>query len=619
MREGGDKTGEEQPHQLRGRNPARIFPAAFIFLASFIVYAGALAGGFIYDDNLQVLKNPLIRDLRHIPEIFLRSAWTFEGAPETSNYYRPLQNLIYLFTSYAFGLRAWGFHLVNILFHSSNALLVYFLTVRITGGLQPSATRVSVSLPLIAALLFATHPVNTEAVIWIAGLPDVSFVFFYLLSFYLYLRWKGKGVVNYLFSLAAFFLSTLCKEPGITLPVVLVAYDAVFRAGPFWSLGTVRRHLPYLIVAGLYLALRTAVLGDIAPLVPVVATSSLVATISVFPLFSRYLQLLVLPINLNFWPVFDPLTSLLSLRGIMALAISTAFLGAAAAAFRKKSGVFLSLMIILAPLLPALYIQGIIGKPIAERYLYLSTFGFGLLPAFLLIQARKGHQQAAAVFSLILLLVIGAYSAGTIARTMTWKDASTLFFDTVTKSPDSLVPRLELANALLVKGDLDAAIMHYRAAARMDPGLYIVHYNLGIALEKKRLLNEAAEQYLIAARLNPTLPDIHADAGRAFAKAGFLDLAADQLLLAVQLQPANAYQRNLLGVVYVLKGLIDQAIVQFSEAVSLSPSAESYRRNLSDAMALKKSDGSTAAQAAGFGERYEERPITSADIIKFAR
>ena len=619
MHPGDEKSGLQQLPPIQARHTTGVLPVLCIMLVSLIVYAGALSGGFIYDDNLQVLKNPLIRDLRHIPEIFLRSAWTFEGAPETSNYYRPLQNLFYLCTYYIFGLQAWGFHVVNVLFHAANALLVLFITARITGDSRSSASYAFVSPPLIAALLFATHPVNTEAVIWVAGLPDVSFAFFYLLSFYFYLRSQEQGAGNYLLSLGAFFLANLCKEPGLTLPFILIAYDYVFREGPFWSFHTAKRHLPYFLVAGLYLFIRISVLGDFAPLEPVVSTSSYEAAISIFPLFSRYLAILLLPTNLNFWPVFDPLASLLSLRGITALTISTAFLGALWAAARKKSLIFLSLLFILVPLLPALYVQGIIGKPLAERYLYLSTFGFAMLPAYLLQRTEKESQRAASVIAVILLLVIGIYSAGTISRGRVWRDDIMLFSDTVNKSPESLVPRLELGNALLAKGYPDGAITQYQAAMRIDPNLYVVHYHLGIALEKKNRLYDAVEQYLIAAALNPAVADIHADAGRAYAKSGFLDPAIEQFLIAVQLQPSKAYQRNLLGVAYMQKGLIDNAIEQFTEAASLDPSTASIRRNLSDAMAGKKSASPMNGLIASFRGRYEERPVTTADIIKFAR
>ncbi|MFI5295601.1 MAG: hypothetical protein ACHQ0Y_11320 [Thermodesulfovibrionales bacterium] len=104
---------EQKGEGVKGSRTTRIFPVLIIALVSFVVYANAFFCGFILDDYSQVLKNPIIQDLRNIPEIFLRSAWTFEGAPPTSNYYRPMLNLLYMFTYCLIGPEAWGFHLVK--------------------------------------------------------------------------------------------------------------------------------------------------------------------------------------------------------------------------------------------------------------------------------------------------------------------------------------------------------------------------------------------------------------------------------------------------------------------------------------------------------------------------
>ncbi len=112
---------------------AVFLPVLIIAFVAFAVYANALQNGFIYDDHSQILKNHLIRDIRNIPEIFRRSAWTFEGAPPTSNYYRPMLNILYMFTYYISGLKPWGYHLVNILFHAANSVLVFLVASKLLG------------------------------------------------------------------------------------------------------------------------------------------------------------------------------------------------------------------------------------------------------------------------------------------------------------------------------------------------------------------------------------------------------------------------------------------------------------------------------------------------------
>ena len=104
---------------------------AFIAVAlvmAVLAYVNALPNGFVYDDEAQVLDNLWIRDVKQIPEIFLSDVWGFEKSFPVSNYYRPVMHIIYMLDYYVFGLKPWGFHLVNILFHSANTLLVFLIT-----------------------------------------------------------------------------------------------------------------------------------------------------------------------------------------------------------------------------------------------------------------------------------------------------------------------------------------------------------------------------------------------------------------------------------------------------------------------------------------------------------
>ncbi len=189
-----------------------------VVLVSAGVYANTLSNDFVYDDRSQVLENRLILDFRYLPDIFTRSAWSFQSAPVISNYYRPMMNVIYMLNYYIFGLTPWGFHLVNILFHAGNSVLVFLLTARLlrdapdrvseTGG-RPVSANIP---PFIAALLFATHPVHTEAVAWVAAVPELSFTLLYLLSFYLFIGSAAAFSGKYVLSVVLFFVAAFCKE-----------------------------------------------------------------------------------------------------------------------------------------------------------------------------------------------------------------------------------------------------------------------------------------------------------------------------------------------------------------------------------------------------------------------
>ena len=236
-----------------------------ILITSFAVYFNALSNDFVYDDKSQVLENHWIKDIKFIPEIFSENVWSFKKESVISNYYRPLMHLIYMLNYYIFGLKPWGFHLVNILFHAGVSVLVFIIGLRLLSEAQHQASASHMIPSFIAALLFATHPIHTEAVTWVAGLTDLSFTFFYLLAFYLYIQSGTDFKGAYLFSVALFFLASLCKEPALTLPIVLIAYDYTFKKNRDRISNYIMRYVPYLIVAGVYFILRSHALGGFAP------------------------------------------------------------------------------------------------------------------------------------------------------------------------------------------------------------------------------------------------------------------------------------------------------------------------------------------------------------------
>jgi len=615
----------KEPSQASRRNTA-FFLLAIIAAVSFAVYSNALFNGFIYDDHQQILKNTLIRDIKNVPTIFLRSIWTFEGAPPTSNYYRPLVNVLYMVNYYVFGLHAWGFHLVNILFHVGNSVLVFLLVSSLhtntpgsgQGGKPASALSSPVlSAPCISGLLFAVHPIHVEAVAWIAGLADVSFAFFFLLSFYLYLRSQGGHGWEYAFSVLSFLFSLLCKEPALTLPIILVAYDWAFRRVSFRFSALTKRYAAYLAVTGLFFAVRYSVLGGFTPLKRFKQLDIFDQALNVFPLFARYLRMLFLPANLNFWPVFNPVTSLFSTNAIMSLCVTAIYIAFMVLAFRKNKTLFLALVLVLIPLLPAFYLKGLIGKPMADRYLYLPSVGYGMLLALLIPWVRARIPGATKGLLLLFAFLIGMYSGATLHRNTVWKDEYSLFADTVRKSPNSIVPHLEFGNALLAGGQFDEAIEQYHIAMSMEPLLYVIYYHLGLALAAKDRLYEAVEQYHEALRLNPNRPEIHEDLGRAYAKAGFNDAAVREFEIAVALRPGAA-RFNLLGVAYARRGEIDRAIENFKTAAYLDDSQASYRQNLAAALEIKNASGQKKYYQGNPPFEYEPRSLRNADLFSFA-
>lgn len=474
-----------------------------VLLVSFAVYFNALFGDFVYDDQQQIVNNPWITDISNIPTIFSRSVWSFQPGLSTWNYYRPLMHIVYMLNYHVFGLNPWAFHLVNILFHCGASVLVFLIIRRFLPEHRGTTSPVYLSPPFFAAMLFASHPIHTEAVSWIAGLPDVAFTFFYLLSFYLYMLFRDGDKRTYLLSILSFSVATLFKEPALTLPIILIAYDYQLRQSDETLLAGIKRYIPFIAVSGIYLFVRHYALGGFVPLESYAELSTYQFIINVFPLFREYLTSLLWPFNLNFWHTFHPISTLSEANGIISMAVTFIFIVAALAAYKKNKMVFFGLLLLIIPLLPAFYIKGISGKPYAERYLYLSSVGYVLLLAILSSWAQEKLPRAAKSITIVVMVIVGLYTVGTINRNNVWKDNFHLWSDTVRKSPDCAIAHNELASAYAAQDQLDEAIAEVQTALQLKPGSANGHISLGNLYAAQGQLDRAIAEYETALRLKP--------------------------------------------------------------------------------------------------------------------
>lgn len=553
---------------------------------SFGVYFNGLFNGFVFDDMHQVLRNPWIKNLSRIPEIFATDVWHFAGW--ASNYYRPLMHVSYMVSYYIFGLKAWGFHLVNLLYHCGVTVLVFLVASHLVRRFRDSPSTSHLSPPLIAALLFATHPIHTEVVTPIMGIPDLSFTFFYLLSFYVYIR-GGEGFERgHILSVGSFFIATLCKEPALTLPLILLAYDYAFGRLSDSVFGCTKRYAPYLGVVGVYFVLRHFALGGFVPSKQEIGLSVYQYIINMFYLFALYLKKLIIPMNLNFLYTFQPVRSIFQMETALSLIVGIAFVFLMCVTAKKSKVIFFALLLIALPLLPALYLPALaqnLDNAFAERYLYLPSFGFVLLLAFLLARTKAlKSPRPQIIMSIILLILTAFYSVGTACRNSIWKDNFSLWEDTAKKSPESGMARQYLAYALQERGKVDEAIEHYHAALCLGenkvPVQQFVRYNLGVAYGMKGETDKAIEEYGIALKLNPKHAKAHNNLAVALMNKGQIDQAIEHYRSAITIDPDFAEAHSNLGVAYAKDGLLDKAIDQFQIAVDLAPWNAKYYENL---------------------------------------
>ena len=503
-----------------------------VIAAAFGVYFNDLLNDFVMDDRHVILKNAWIMDFRYIPKILTSSVWAFQDEQGISNHYRPLHLIYYMAVYYLVGIKEWGFHLLNNLFHTGSSIFVYLIALRlfewkdgVASGSGVSENSLSGS-PLLSnayvpalftALVFATHPVNTEAVVWVSATSEVSFAFFCFASFYFYISSAGKWQFKYWLSVLFFLLGAMSKETSVFLPIAMVAYDLTIGGESIKPvLRWIKRYAPFVAAGIFYLTVRSYSLGGIAPMrnTPDMAEGDI--AINFLPLVWAYIYKLVLPVELIFYEYLTPASSITDGVVLFSILVIVIIIIAAVLFWRKNRLALFALLWIFIPMLPVFQISLFKGHPaLAERYLYVPTMGFGILImcAYLYIIEKKEVFRLPLLVALI--AVICLYSYATMERNRIWRTEITIWEDTIKKAPDNKYAFNNLGILVTREGEVDKGISLFKKALEIDPMHHPARNNLGAAFAKSGRIREAAVEFSTVLKSDPKNSDARGNLSKA--------------------------------------------------------------------------------------------------------
>lgn len=560
---------------------------AVLVIIGFLVYFNSFSNGFVFDDYAVIVENKYLTDRSaDFLSFFNRSYFKIAGGEAS---YRPVATLSYFLIHLAAGLNPFYYHLASVALHILNILLVFW-TARLILKNPLSA--------LIAGLLFACHPAQTEAVDCIAYNEDLLTGFFFLLAFIFYLKatpedLKKTAVKYYGGSLVFFLLGLLSKEMAITLPAVLLLYDLTLRAGGRQSFSPTmiieavknrgRLYAGYAAVSLFYLALRFIFLSNPAEH----ATpfyGSLFERILYLPdhIFS-FVKLAIFPVELNADYVFSYPSGFFDISNLAGFILVVGLAAASFYIYKHSKQVFFCIWWFLITLFPVYNIIPIFN-PFAERYLYIPLIGFCLLVSILfsdLFLNRFAESPSLKVLTVVALItVVGFYAAATAGRNRDWKDSYTLWSKTVVNSPNSSVAHGSLGRAYQERGQLDKAVGEYEKALQIFPDDYKAHYNLGVLYDQQHLSAKAVHQYQRAIEINPAFPNAHFNLANIYQQQGLPEKAIVQYHKVIELDPEDFEARNNLGVVYAMEGELEKAISEWEKLLKIDPGNTSAQDNI---------------------------------------
>lgn len=520
-------------------------------LAAGLVYAHTLGNAFLtWDDEELITGNPIVATFSHAS---IRAAFTSYD-PEL---YIPLTFVSYQIEHALFGFRPAIFHFTNLLLHVIASFLVFLFLKRL---------RIDPLAALLCTLLFAVHPLNTEAVAWASARKDLLCAVFSLAALLAFLRWRGEGARPW-FRLAAVFLllALLSKPTAIVLPFVFLLLDWYEGRRIEWR--RLREYVPFLLLGAVFLLI--GILGKTRNLsgltlwqTLLLAAKSTVLSSSLFlwPRFSL-LFLQATPIRLSAPDFFVPF---LLLAAVVALA---------AWSLRRTRVLAFALGFALLLLLPSFANFAKAGHVYvtSDRYLYLAQIGFlFLIGTFLtrfLCRSKPVFLSLVGASIIILLFAGGA----AYRRGFLWRDSRTLFEAALARNPGSAVLVHNLGFLDERDGNVTKAIARYEEALQMDPKLAKAHFNLGVIAQGRGMVDRALEEYRAAVAADPLYAEAWNNIGSVLRDRGDLDGALAAFRSAVDAKPSFAQAHINLAEVLGKKGMYQEGLDEYRKAMALDP------------------------------------------------
>lgn len=501
----------------------------------------------IYDDHLYVYNNP------NVAAGFSWSGIEWSWTAIVAGNWHPFTLWSHMLDCSMYRLVAGGHHLTNLLLHVANVFLLWLLIKRMTGLFWPA---------VLAAALFAWHPLNVESVAWISERKNVLSTFFFILTLLVWLRYgKNPRPANYILTLVLFVLGLMAKPMLVTLPFVLLLLDywplkrwdllEPFHESfsPYSSRGRGRIQNARLMVEKLPFLMLAA--GDCVITYLIQTRTGAVSSFAVIPLAWRLVNISVAYVTYLekvFWPtglcVLHPFPERLPVaRAVMCMVL----LGVATAAVwlgrTKYRWLVVGWFWFLGTLVPVIGVVQIGAQSWADRYAYVPLMGIFLMMGCGLNELWATRPAWRPVVLLGTIVFLSCCLVLTQRQVGYWRNSVALF----------------------------------SRAVAVDPNDALAQNLVGKALNEDGRFAEAAEHFAMACHLQPQNNGFQNDLGLAWFDAGEFSKAIAPLEAALKRRPEDVVLRNALGVALMQSGDATGAEEEFSRAIAIHPDyAKSY-------------------------------------------
>ncbi len=477
-----------------------ILPFVVILVAVFLVYFNVLRGPFLYDDISLVKLNRTIQSFSNIVEWFTTSPFHFKGIE--TNLYRPIPTTFNAILYALFGVKSTvPFHVLNVLFHFGSAALFFTILKKLD---------ITATFALLGALIFAVHPVNTESVSYIAGLPDVASGFFMLsgiaLSMHIFSEHNLRHKTLLFFGVTITYIAALLSKESAISFALLILLILVFGWKKLNTQNkTNAKQLMTLVLSlsVIYITAKMTILqfvdGKQGLMSGLEYTTDITLRIYTFlGVIHEYIKLIFFPKDLFFDKPLAFSVTIISpkvLMGIVYLIIAGV---ASSISFRRRKFIFLGVFWFFISLAP---VSGILipsNAVFTEHWLYIPIIG--AISAVVAYADKIRFRRSIISFFICMILILGGR---TILRNREWADPWRFFQNEIEHSKGPR-PFVKMADLLAEKGEYERVIQMLNIA--LDSNIFIreAYNNLGDAYIKTKQYDLALKVLLKGIMLAPT-------------------------------------------------------------------------------------------------------------------
>lgn len=524
-----------------------------LLLLSFLVsaaYLNSLNNAFLSDDLAEIVQNPNIGKFGNI-------------FTHTFGYIRPF---LYWLIFHTGGLNPILFRLSNVLFHLGSVFLVYLLFNHLF----------SRRLAIFTAALFAVHPAIAEAVVWISGGMYAQYVFFFLLSFLLYILAPKKNLF-YLLSYISYLLSFMSHPQ---MPLALFLIFPIFEL----SFGNFKKNwvktLPFLFISLLFIIITLSALPERENTLQSThyQQKGMYNPIVTIPIsITSYFEMIFFPKDLTLYHSELPVGNI---QVLIRLVIALVLFGTIFISYRKNKFIFFWLLFFLIALSPTLT-PFKLNWLVAERYLYLPFIGVAALISLGLDKLLIFPKLKEIIYILFAIIII-VLTSRTIIRNIDWKSEDNLWIATGKTSPSSPNTHNNLGDVYGRHGDKQAALKEFQKAIELKPDYGDAYHNLANTYRELGDLEKALENYQKALQFNPNLWQSYQNIGALYFEQKKFDLALKNMQKAVQISPRDLSLHYAIGVVYLKMGEKDKAREIFNQLLIIDPNNQILKQALQE-------------------------------------